>query len=130
VIDTAEMLTVLRATNYLGSHPRAPRRVVDVDLMFTASGISMQRGRRREFGTLDWPTITGLSAATWDTEERRISWGWVWFFGIWGLLMMRRTTYAYLRVSDSEGEWAFAVPGISATDLRSGLEALQSYVLR
>ena len=70
VIETANVLTALRGTRYLGSHPRASRPVEDVDIEFTESGLSMRRGRR-QFGAIPWATVAALSAATWDTEERR-----------------------------------------------------------
>jgi hypothetical protein len=130
VIETESVLTALRNTTYLGSHPRAKRRVLDVDIVFTRHGLSMRRGRRREFGEIPWASIIELSAAAWDTEERRISWPSVLLVGwLWAVLTMRRTTYSYLTVTDAEGEWAFAVPGLSADELRSGVQALQQYVI-
>ena len=130
MIETARVLTALRATTYLGSHPRARRRVQDVDIEFTEDAVSMRRGRR-EFGSIPWSSVAVLSAATWDTEERRIFWPTVFFVGwVWAWLTMSRTTYSYLTVTDSEGEWAFAVPGLTAAELRTGVQALQVYVAR
>jgi hypothetical protein len=99
----------------------------DVDIVFTERGLLLGRGRT-VFGEICWESITGLSAATWDTEERRISWGWVLVLGIWALFLMRRTTYAYLTISAAGGEWAFAVPDITANELRRGIEQLQALV--
>jgi hypothetical protein len=128
VIETANVVSALRATTYLGSHPRATRRVQDVDIEFTDAGLSMRRGRR-QFGSLPWNSVTALSAAAWETEERQISWPTVIFFGwLWAWLSRRTTTYSYLTVTDSEGEWAFAVPGLSASELQAGVDALQAYV--
>jgi hypothetical protein len=128
VIETASVLTALRGTTYLGSHPRATRRLHDVDIEFTEAALSMRRGRRK-FGWIPWASVTALSAATWDTEARRIFWPTVFFVGwLWAWLTMSRTTYSYLTVTDSEGEWAFAVPGLTASELQVGVEALQVYV--
>jgi hypothetical protein len=128
VIETANVLTALRGTRYLGSHPRATRPVEDVDIEFTDTGLSMRRGRR-QFGAISWDSVTALSAATWESEERRVSWPTVIFFGwLWAWLTRSTTTYSYLTVTDSEGEWAFAVPGLSASELRTGVDALQAYV--
>ena len=127
-MDKVGTLTVLRGTTYLGSHPRARRRVFDVDIVFTEEGLSLRRGRRREFGEVRWESITELSAAPWDTVESRPSFIRYWFLGIWAFYFPVKTTYAYLMVRDSEGEWSFGVPNITAAELRSGLEALQPYV--
>jgi hypothetical protein len=127
VTNTASVLTVLRGTTYLGTHPRASRRVDDVDIIFTEHGLHIRRGRN-QLGEIPWVGISELSAATFDSEERRISWGAVLVLGFWALLLMKRTTYAYLMVTDSEGEWAFAVPDIAAIELRTGIEPLQAYV--
>ena len=128
MIETASILTVLRGTTYLGSHPRASQRVFDVDIVFTDEGLTLRRSRRREFGEVRWESITELSAAPWDTVESRPSLIRYWFLGIWAFFFPVKTTYAYLLVRDSEGEWSFAVPNITATELRTGLEALQPYV--
>ena len=126
--ETANVLTALRGTRYLGSHPLATRAVEDVDIEFTEAGLSMRRGRR-QFGSIPWDSVAALSAATWDTEERRISWQTVFFIGwVWAWLTRGRTTYSYLTVTDSEGEWAFAVPGLTASELQTGVDALQAYV--
>ena len=126
--ETASVLTALRGTTYLGNHPRATRRVQDVDIEFTAAGLSMRRGRR-QFGWIPWDSVAVLSAATWDTEERRIFWPTVFFVGwFWAWLTMSRTTYSYLTVTDSEGDWAFAVPGLTASELQTGVDALRAYV--
>ena len=128
MIETANVLTALRDTTYLGSHPRATRRVYDVDIEFTDAGLSMRRGRR-QFGSIPWDSVSALSAATWESEERQIFWPTVFFFGwIWAWLTRSTTTYSYLTVTDSGGEWAFAVPGLSASELRTGVDALQAYV--
>ena len=126
MIATAKVLTVLRGTNYLGSHPRAMRRVRDVDIEFTEVGLSMRRGRK-QFGSISWTSVAALSAATWDSEEREIFWPTVFLFGwLWAWLTMSRTTYSYLTVTDSGGEWAFAVPGLGASELQTGVDALQA----
>lgn len=128
MIEPASVLTVLRDTTYLGSHPRATRRVYDVDIEFTDAGLSMRRGRR-QFGSIPWDSVAALSAATFESEERQISWPTVIIFGwLWAWLTRSTTTYSYLTVTDSEGEWAFAVPGLSASELRTGVDALQAYV--
>ena len=127
-MEEVGVLTVLRGTTYLGSHPRARRRVFDVDIVFTGEGLTLRRGRRREFGEVRWESIIELSAAPWDTVESRPSLIRYWFLGIWAFFFPVKTTYAYLLVRDSEGEWSFGVPNITATELRSGLEALQAYV--
>jgi hypothetical protein len=127
-METAGVLTVLHNTTYLGGHPRAPRRVADVDIVFTENGLTMRRGRRREFGEIPWASITELSAAPWDSEEKRTTFSRFLFLGVWAFLLPQRTTYAYLTVADADGEWAFAVPDISAVELRAGLVALQPYV--
>ena len=128
MIETASVLTALRGTTYLGSHPRATRRVHDVDIEFTETGLSMRRGRR-QFGSIPWDSVAALSAATWESEKRRIFWPTVIFFGwVWAWLTRSTTTYSYLTVTDSEGEWAFAVPGLSASELRTGVDALHAYV--
>jgi hypothetical protein len=127
VAEIGSVLTVLRGTTYLGTHPRALRRVEDVDILFTDRGLHIRLGRH-DVGEISWETITELSAATFDSEERRISWWWVLVLGFWALLMVNKTTYAYLTVSDSGGEWAFAVPDITAGELRAGLEPLRARV--
>ena len=128
MIETASVLTALRGTTYLGTHRRATRRVHDVDIEFTEGGLSMRRGRR-QFGSIPWKSVAHLSAAPWDTEERQIFWPTVFFFG-WLLAWLTRstTTYSYMTVTDSEGEWAFAVPGLTARELQTGVDALQPYV--
>ncbi|MBK5331343.1 MAG: hypothetical protein JJD93_05195, partial [Ilumatobacteraceae bacterium] len=68
MIETASVLTALRSTTYLGSHPLATRRVEDVDIEFTEAGLSMRRGRR-QFGSVPWDSVVALSAATWESEE-------------------------------------------------------------
>jgi len=104
--------------------------VEEVGIEFTESGLSMRRGRR-QFGAIPWSSVAVLSAATWDTEERRIFWPTVFFVGwLWAWLTMSRTTYSYLTVTDSEGEWTFAVPGLTASELQTGVAALQAYVPR
>jgi hypothetical protein len=127
-MDKTGVLTVLRGTTYLGSHPRARRRVFDVDIVFTHEGLSLRRGSRREFGAIPWESITELSGAPWDTVEQRPSLIRFWVLGIWAFFFPLKTTYAYLCVRDSEGEWAFGVPNITADELRSGIDALQPYV--
>jgi hypothetical protein len=126
-MDTAGVLTVLRGTTYLGSHHRARRRVLDVDVVFTDAGLTLRRGHR-EFGEIRWETIIELSAAPWDTEERRASFIRFIFFGIFAFFFPVKTTYAYLSVKDRDGEWSFAVPNITAAELSTGLDALQPYV--
>jgi hypothetical protein len=127
-METVSVLTRLRSTNYLGSHPRATRRVYDVDIVFTDEGLVLRRGRR-EFGEIPWESVTELSAATWDTVERKISWPiLVWFGWLWAFVFRTRTTFSYLAVKDTDGEWAFAVPDLTADELRSGLVALQGYL--
>jgi hypothetical protein len=128
VIETASVLTALRGTTYLGSHPRATRRVFDVDIEFTEAGLSIRRGRR-QFGSIPRDAIVALTAAPWDTEERQIFWPTVIFFGwLWAWLTRSTTSYSYLTVTDSDGEWAFAIPGLTADELRTGTDALQAYV--
>ena len=128
MIETANVLTALRATTYLGSHPRATRRVHDIDIEFTEAGLSMRRGRR-QFGSIPWESVAALSAATWDNDEREIFWPTVFFFGwLWAWLTRTTTTYSYMTVTDSEGDWAFAVPGLTAGELGTGVDALQAYV--
>jgi hypothetical protein len=124
----AGVLTVLRGTTYLGSHPRARRRVFDVDIVFTEAGVTLRRNRRREFGAIPWESVVELSAAPWETVEQRPSLIRFWFLGIWAFFFPLKTTYAYLTVRDPVGEWAFAVPNIAARELGAGLEALQPYV--
>jgi hypothetical protein len=102
--------------------------VQDVDIEFTQAGLSIRRGRR-QFGSIPWNSVADLSAATWDTEERQIFWPTVLLFGwFWAWLTRSTTTYSYLTVTDSEGEWAFAVPGLTAGELQTGVEALQAYL--
>src|SRR4026208_1886117 len=127
-METAGVHTVLHNTTYLGSHPRARRRVFDVDIVFTESGLSMRRGCRWEFGAIQWQTITELSGAPWDSVEKRPTFSRFLFLGVWAFFFPLPPTHAYWTVRDSEGEWAFAVPDISAVELRTGLVALQSYV--
>lgn len=128
MIETASVLTALRGTTYLGSHPRATHRVHDVDIEFTEAGLSMRRGRRR-FGSIPWDSVAALTAAPWDTEEREIFWPTVLFVGwLWAWLTRSTTIYSYLTVTDSEGDWAFAIPGLTAGELRTGIDALQVYV--
>lgn len=127
-MDKVGVLTVLHGTTYLGSHPRARRRVFDVDIVFTNEGLSLRRGRRREFGEVWWESISELSAAPWETVESRPSFIRYWFLGILAFFFPVKTTYAYLMVLDSEGEWSFGVPNITAEELRSGLETLQAYI--
>lgn len=127
-METVSVLTRLRSTNYLGSHPRASRRVYDVDIVFTQEGLLLRRGRR-EFGEIRWESVKELSAAPWDTVERTISWPiLVWLGWLWAFVFRTRTTYSYLTVRDTNGEWAFAIPDLSAAELSSGLEALQAFV--
>ena len=47
---------------------------------------------------------------------------------MWACLTRSTTTYSYLTVTDADGEWAFAVPGLCASELRTGVDALQAYV--
>jgi hypothetical protein len=126
-MEAVSVLTALRDTTYLGSHPRASRRVFDVDIEFTESGVTLRR-RRREFGVVRWDNITGLAAAPWDSVERRTTLLRFLFLGIWAFFFPRTTIYAYLTISDSEGDWAFGVPGLTASELRVGLEPLQAYL--
>jgi hypothetical protein len=128
-MEPANVLTALRDTEYLGSHPRASRRVFDVDVEFTDNGVTLRR-RRREFGVLRWDNITGLTAAPWDSVEARPTFTRFLFIGIWAFVFRKTTIYAYLTISDSEGDWAFAVPGLTASELRVGLESLQAYLPR
>lgn len=126
-MEAASVLTVLRDTEYLGSHPRAPRRVFDVDLEFTDAGVTLRR-RRREFGELRWENITALAGAPWDSVERRTTMSRFLVLGIWAVVFPRTTIYSYLTISDAEGDWAFGIPGLAANELRAGLESLQAYV--
>jgi hypothetical protein len=126
-MEPASVLTALRAAEYLGSHPRASRRVFDVDLEFTESGVTLRR-RRREFGVLRWDNITALTAAPWDTWEDRPTFTRFLIIGIWAFVFRKKTLYAYMTISDSEGDWSFAVPGLTASELRAGIVPLQAYV--
>jgi hypothetical protein len=123
------VLTALRGAEYLGSHPRARRRVAPVDVVFTSDGISMMRGSR-EFGTLPWQHIGALSAASWESVERRITAPRVMLLGLWALVFRKTSRAAHLVVADDDGEWAFAIPGLSPDELREGLDPLQRYVPR
>ncbi len=125
----ATVLTALRGAEYLGSHPRARRRVASVDVVFTTDGISMIRGGR-EFGTLPWQHIRTLSAASWESVERRITAPRVMLLGLWALVFRKTSRAAHLLVADEDGECAFAVPGISPDELRAGLDSLQRYLPR
>ena len=122
------ILTTLRDCEYLASHPRVKRRLSGIDITFTDSGLSLTRGRR-QFGVLPWESVHDLSAASWETVETHITAPRVLLLGwFWAMLFRKRTQYAHLIVADGEGEWVFAVPGIAAADLRSGLEPLRDYL--
>jgi hypothetical protein len=109
-------LTALRSATYLGSHPSATGQIEKIDVEFHTDGVTFLKGRS-EIGSLPWSMVFNV-----DADER-------------GSLSMARggkrlTTVAYLVITDSRGEWIFAISGLNAVELRAGLKPLASYFSR
>ena len=124
VTETASVLTALRGTTYLGSHPRATRRVQDVDIEFTEAGLSMRRGVDNSAGSRGtrlpvYRRRPGTPRSGGSSGPRVLGWPFAW-------LTISRTTYSYLTVTDSEGDWAFAVPGLTRANYRQASMLFQA----
>jgi hypothetical protein len=121
-------LTRLNNVNYMGSHPRVKGNAEGIDIVFTSDGIAFD-GQRRfgELGRIPWTQIRAIRANPVETVERRVSgirfvlFGWI----AWLLPIKRR--YAQFVIEGTDGEWFFAVPGLSKDELREGLKPLQTY---
>ena len=120
-------LTSLRKTRYLGSHPAVSGQLEDLDVVFTRDGIVLRR-KREHLGQLAWSDVTGLHAENREGIERRVTASRILLFGAWALVAKKNTILSYLVIVDKRGEWLFAVPGLSAIELRAGLTHLQRFV--
>ena len=125
--DEPRVLTRLRKAKYLGSHPRVPRQAEDLDLVFTTAGITFQAGRAN-LGDIPWSSIHELVADTSEGVERRLTGTRLLLLGAFALVAKKETLFSYLIVRDAHGEWIFAIPGLSAIELRSGLNPLRVHV--
>ena len=122
-----QTLTALRKTKYLGSHPKVSGQVEARDVVFTKSGVVFE-AKRKSIGFLPWATIVEVAADSREDIERRLTGTRIVFMGFFALMAKKETKVAYLVIRDNDGDWVFAVPGISAMELRSGLRALQVFV--
>lgn len=118
-------LTSIRGTEYLGSHPKAPSSLPDVDLVFSTSGISFER-RDQMLGAVSWAEVTDVSVDGTHTT-RTMSVPRVWLFGIVAALFQRRTDTVLVRISTVDGNWVFGVDDLTADELRAGLDRLRPH---
>lgn len=125
--SNADVLTKLKQTKYLGSHPRVSGQVEGVDVVFTRGGIVLRRAGK-DLGSIPWSSVLELAADDRDAIERRTTATRLLVFGFIALLAKKETTVSYLVIREHDGSWIFAVPGIRAIELRSGLSGLQKYV--
>jgi hypothetical protein len=107
------VLTRLRQARYLGSHPRVSGQVDRLTIEFRSDGIRMSAWRKPGV-FLPWADVRALDAL--DVAEVR------------ALTKKKRTVESYLVVTDPDGQWIFAIPGLSPVELSSGLQPLLRYV--
>lgn len=128
-INANVAMTPLADVTYLGSHPRHSSAVENVDLAFNEIGLVISvAGERWE--TVYWEQITSVSADNRESVERRITATRVALFGAVGLFAKKERTISYLIVVDSAGDWMFAVPKVSAMELRAWAKPAQARILR
>lgn len=123
----ARVLTRLKKTKYLGSHPRVSGQAQELDVVFTTSGIVFRAGRST-LGERPWSAVVELTADTNEGLEKRLTGPRLLLLGGLAFIAKKETRIAYLIIRDAEGDWIFAVPGLSAIELRSGLVGLQKFV--
>jgi hypothetical protein len=83
-------------------------------------------GKREPLGLLPWESVRALTADSRESLERRFGNGSIALIGV--VAILANQTVSYVVVEDDQGRWVFAVPGLSAIELSSGLTHLQKFV--
>ena len=96
---------------------------------FDESGLGLSLYDER-WEAIYWDQIHHLSADSSETVERRITATRVLLLGAIGLFAKKEQVVSYLVVVDQGGEWIFAVPGVSAMELRAWVRPAEARVTR
>jgi len=122
-------MSALKGVTYLGSHPRHTGTVESLTVAFGPSGFSMA-AYDEPWQQLYWDQIRSVAAATQESVERRITATRVLLLGAIGLFAKKERIVSYLIVGDDDGEWMFAVSGVSAMALRAWTQPAEARVTR
>lgn len=119
-----DVLTRLRDTTYLGSHPRAKGHRKYVDLTFHRNEIAVTAGRK-SLAVIPWTSVSSLRSLPASEAHAAISAAHIVLLGALAALAPGAAKTAHLEVIDDGGTWLFAVPGLTAVELGAGLEPVR-----
>lgn len=122
-----DVLTRLRNTIYLGSHPEWTGQEKHVDITFFVQGVQVGRGEMTLMSRW-WSEVSQLRAEDRDEIQHRITASRILVMGVFALALPKTRARSFLTVADARGEWIFSVPNLSSIELSSGIRPLQSRV--
>ena len=117
-------MTSLQNVTYLASHPKVSSRLDKIDLIFTTEGISIKRS---VLGELSWSTIDWIAADDREGLDKRVTATRVLLTGVFALALKKKTVLSYLIVAQADGDWIFAIPGLTKAELSAGINQLYPY---
>jgi hypothetical protein len=125
-MSNGDLLTRLKDATYLGSHPARPGQQEKVVVGFYRGGIRADGKRGQALMRLEWSEVHDLDASTQQDYSSRVTTTRLATLGFLAIAIPKRTVVSFLIIADSTAEWVFAVPGLSAVALRSGLAPLRT----
>jgi hypothetical protein len=121
------VLTRLRQARYLGSHPGVSGHADGLTIEFRTDGLRMFAGHNPGI-FVPWADVRALDALDLTEVRDHVTASRVLLLGLLAFGAKKRTVQSYLVVTDADGQWIFAVPGLSSVELSSGLRPLLRYV--
>ena len=123
VVNGASHLQLAKV-GYLGGHPAFPQPVDPLNVLFSGSGMALGTATQK-YGERPWSVIRSIAAEDRDGVRSRVTVTRVVALGVLALAVPKTKRFAYLVVTDHEGDWLFEVRNISAMELRAKIQPLQ-----
>lgn len=121
--DFGQRLTGLNDVRYLASHPTVLTRYDKLDFGFYTQGVWVRR--KREFNMqIPWAQISRFEVLSQSEVESLVTLKGVLALGVLAWLAKKNRVVSFIEITDAQGVWTFAVPGIGLVDLRSGLRPI------
>ncbi len=110
---------------YLGSHPKVEGVFDSLKLGFFPDRVGMFTPKGKETVFVPAPDLRGLDVMDHDELESKVTFGRVLVLGAFALLAKKTRRSAFLEIRDPDGEWIFAVAGMSAVELESAMRPIR-----